>query len=204
VFTPRREHARFCSVRCRVAWNRVRTGDPVVGYRALQWSVPAMSDTIRQLASVDGPDRAVAFTAIHDAVWAVTIVDAALVRYHVSVYDRVLDGVAAVDRRVVEESLAGLRFLRNRVRDEAAFAQFVEPTAASDAGRAGVAGWRWRSVAAPPLSGRRARAREWEMARYRTYQTRLAGHSIGEVFELAEAFLRHTAEQANVITDIGA
>jgi hypothetical protein len=42
--TPRREHARFCSTGCRMAWNR---GDPrqaTVSFAALDWSVNAMTE----------------------------------------------------------------------------------------------------------------------------------------------------------------
>jgi len=35
VFTPRREHARFCSAACRVAWNQEHTGNPQAGAGAL-------------------------------------------------------------------------------------------------------------------------------------------------------------------------
>jgi hypothetical protein len=35
VFAPRREHARFCRPRCRVAWNREHTGDPQAEASAL-------------------------------------------------------------------------------------------------------------------------------------------------------------------------
>jgi hypothetical protein len=187
-----------------VAWNRVRTGGPVVGYIALQWSVPAMSDATRRLAVVSGSDLAVAFATVHDAVWAVTIVDAALVRYHSDLYDRVLGGASAADRRLVEESLAGLRFLRNRIRDEAAVSHFVEAGAGHAAGQAEVMGWTWKLVAAPSLIGRRPRARAWELARYRAYQAQLAGHSVGEVFVRAEAFLHRTADAAKAVADIGA
>ena len=44
-FVPRREHARFCSARCRAAWNREHMGDPAAGASALAWSITAMSDT---------------------------------------------------------------------------------------------------------------------------------------------------------------
>jgi hypothetical protein len=67
-----------------------------------------------------------------------------------------------------------------------------------------VMGWTWKSVAAPALSGRLPRAREWEMARYRAYEARLAGRSVGDVFARAEAFLRRVAEQARVSTDMDA
>ena len=44
-FVPRREHARFCSARCRAAWNREHMGDPAAGASALVWSITAMSET---------------------------------------------------------------------------------------------------------------------------------------------------------------
>lgn len=54
VFAPRREHARFCSVRCRVAWNREKMGDPAVEPSALLWSVTAMSETAQRLTGLGG------------------------------------------------------------------------------------------------------------------------------------------------------
>jgi len=187
-----------------VAWNRALTGDPVVGYRTLEWAVPAVRDATRRLAFVDQSDRAAALAAVGDAVWAVTMVDAAMVRYHLDAYDRVLGDGTAAERRLIEESLAGLRFVRNQIHDDAVLAQFVEPSGSGGAtGQAGVLGWTWKSVTSPPLARRRPRARAWEAARYRAYQARLAGHSLGDVFERAGAFLHRTAAEATVITDLG-
>lgn len=206
MFTPRREHARFCSPPCRVAWNRALTGEPVVGYSALEWSVPEMRDAIRRLALASGSDQETAFATISDAVWAVTIVDAAMVRYHPDVYDRVLDGETPAQHQLIEESLAGLRFVRNQMRDQAVLAEFVQPAGVVDpAGPAGVLHWTWRSVTGPQLPRRLPRARTWQAARHRAYQMQLAGHPVGEVFERAEAFLRRTAAEATTaaITDLG-
>ena len=150
---------------------------------------------------VSGSDRTSAFAAVSEAVWAVTIVDAAMVRYHPDAYDGVLADKTPMERRLIEESLAGLRFVRNWIPDEAAVADFVEPGAAGDYG---VMGWTWRSVARPALTRRSAGAREWEMARYRAYQTRLAGRTVGEVFERAEAFLKRIATHATSAGDVGA
>jgi hypothetical protein len=200
VFAPRREHDRFCSAPCRVAWNRERTGDPVVGASALEWSVPAIGDVRRRLAMLSGSDRTSAFAAVSEAVWAVTIVDAAMVRYHRDAYDGVL-AETPMERRLIEESLAGLRFVRNRIPDETAVADFVEPGAA---GEYGVMGWTWRSVARPELTRRSPAARAWEVARYRAYQARLAGRTVGEVFERAEAFLKRTAAHATSTGAVGA
>jgi hypothetical protein len=85
-FTPRREHARFCRPRCRVAWNREHTGDPHAEASALEWSLTAMRDAIDRLAEDQALDRAQGFAVISEAVWQVTIVDAALVRYHRHAY----------------------------------------------------------------------------------------------------------------------
>ena len=91
-FVPRREHARFCSARCRAAWNREHVGDPKAGASALVWSITAMSDTTDRLTRVRAADRPRAFTVISEAVWWVTMVDATLVRHHPDAYDGVLAG----------------------------------------------------------------------------------------------------------------
>ena len=64
--------------------------------------------------------------------------------------------------------------------------------------------WIWRSVARPALTRRSPGAQAWEMARYRAYQTQLAGRTVGEVFERAEAFLERTAVHATSAGDVGA
>ena len=53
-FVPRREHARFCSPRCRAAWNREHAGDLKAGTSALAWSITAMSDTTQRLTQGQG------------------------------------------------------------------------------------------------------------------------------------------------------
>src|SRR5579859_7503604 len=105
-FEPKREHARFCSARCRVAWNgesrnRVNRdqqkwgsenwGHGLRGYNgtevsALSWAMTAMRDTTQRLGKVRAGDRAQAFAVISEAVWWVTIVDATLVRYYPDEY----------------------------------------------------------------------------------------------------------------------
>ena len=123
-----REHARFCSGRCRVAWNREKVGDPAVKVNALRWSITGMIDTTERLASVNAGDWPQAFALIGEAVWCVTIVDAALVRYHLAgAYDAVLADQTPAQRGLIEETLAGLRFVRNRIGDEVDLAEFIEP-----------------------------------------------------------------------------
>lgn len=175
----------------------------MVGYSALEWSVPAMRDAIRRLIVAGGADQATAFVLVSDAVWAVTIVDAAMVRYHPNVYDRVLGSATSTERRLIEESLAGLRYVRNQMRDPAAFAKFVDLANAEDAaGRAAASVWTWRSVTGRPQAHRLPPAETWQETRYGAYAVRLAGHAVGEVFERAQAFLDRTAAEA-VVTGPG-
>ena len=89
-FAPRREHARFCSARCRVAWNRLNASDPPAEGGTLGWTITAMRETIDRLLRARGWDHPHAFAAISEAVWWVTMVDATLVRYHPDAYDGVL------------------------------------------------------------------------------------------------------------------
>ena len=97
-FAPRREHARFCSARCRVAWNRHNASDPPAETGALDWSIIAMRETTDRLFRADAWDRAHGFAAISEAVWWVTMVDATLMRYHPDVYSGVLGHQAAAPR----------------------------------------------------------------------------------------------------------
>ncbi|MCW2929298.1 MAG: hypothetical protein JWM19_260, partial [Actinomycetia bacterium] len=87
VFEPRREHARFCSAACRVAWHRERAGRPWPGETALSWSAAAMGDAARRLGEARGLDLPQALAVVSEAVWWVTMVDATVVRYHPDAYD---------------------------------------------------------------------------------------------------------------------
>ena len=189
VFAPRREHARFCSAPCRAAWNREHLVDPAAGVSALRWSLTAMSDTTERLPRVGAVNRPRAFAVIGEAVWWVTIVDATLVRHYPEAYDAVMAGQNALRRQLVEGTLAGMRFVRNRIGDEADLADFIEPgNAGSGPGR--ITDWRWRPVPEPALSSLPPRGRAWEMTRYRAYQAHLAGHGIAERFARVAEFLK--------------
>jgi hypothetical protein len=196
-FVPRREHARFCSARCRAAWNREHTGDLKAGASALAWSVTAMSDTTGRLPRVRAWDRPRAFAVIGEAVWWVTIVDATLVRHHPDVYDSVMARQPPAERRLIEGTLTGLRFLRNRIGDEADLGEFIEPgEAGQGAGERRITGWTWKPVPEPALTSLPPRGQAWEMTRYRGYQAHLAGHTIGETFGRVAAFLKLAAANA--------
>jgi hypothetical protein len=187
-FVPRREHARFCSPCCRAAWNREHAGDLKAGTRALQWSITAMNDATKRLSQVTASDRPRAFAVISEAVWWVTIVDATLVCHHLDTYDATMAAQASAVRQRIEETLAGLRYVRNRIGDEADLSEFVEP--GPDPGSGHITGWTWKAVPEPKLASLAPRGRSWEMTRYQAYQAQLAGHTIGETFTRATAFLK--------------
>jgi hypothetical protein len=198
-FTPSREHARFCSARCRVAWNRRHASDPTAETGALDWSLTAMCESTDRLLRASGWDRAHGFAAISEAVWWVTMVDATLVRYHPDIHGGVLAHQDAAERRVTEDTFAGLRFVRNRMGYDADPADFIQPLdPRPGAAVPRLAAWTWRSLPEPALASLTPRARQWEMTRYRAYQTQLANRSIGETFSQAVAFLRRAAESSSL------
>ena len=200
-FVPRREHARFCSARCRIVWNREHMGDLKAGGSALQWSSSAMSDATERLPRARTLERPRAFAVIGEAVWWVTIVDATLVRYHPDAYDSVMMGQTPAQRQLVEGALAGLRFIRNRIGDEADLAEFIEPAKAGPgAGEGRITGWTWKPVPEPALTALSPRGRAWEMTRYQAYQAHLAGHTIGETFGRAAEFLKLAAANEPSVT----
>jgi hypothetical protein len=204
-FVPRREHARFCSPRCRAAWNRAHTGDLKAGTSALRWSITAMSDTTQRLSRLAAWDRPRAFAVISEAVWWVTIVDATLVRHHPDAYDAVIAGQTTAERQLVEGTLAGLRFVRNRIGDEADLAEFIEPGEPSpDPGERGVTGWAWKPVPEPRLAPLSPRGRSWEMTRYQAYQAQLAGHTIGETFARARGVPEASRRRPPSVTGVSA
>jgi hypothetical protein len=198
-FAPRREHARFCSARCRVAWNRRNASDPPAETGALAWSITAMRETTGRLLRVGGWDQANGFAVISEAVWWVTMVDATLMRYRPGIYTGVLGRQDPARRRIIEDTFAGLRFVRNRMGYDTDPADFIHPLDSPPGTAAGrVAAWTWRPVPEPALTSLTPRAREWEMTRYRAYQAQLAGQPIGEAFTRATAFLHLAAEGSSL------
>jgi hypothetical protein len=179
LFEPRREHARFCSAACRVAWNREHTSGHLAGNAALGWSAAAMGDSARRLGEARDLDLPQALAVVSEAVWWVTMVDATVVRYYPDAYDRVLAGLDPAGRRKAERTLGGLRFVRNWMGYHADPADFVRPRQASGGGDLPVADWTWETVPTP-AAGPAPKGREWEMSRYRQYRARLAGHPVGQ------------------------
>ena len=192
AFVPQREHARFCSTGCRAEWNRERMGDPAVEASALAWSLTAMSEAAGRLPGAKVWDRPRALAAIGEAVWWITMVDATLVRHHLRVYDVAMAAQAPAERRLIEETLAGLRFVRNWMGRQAGLDEVIE-TSGMSAGNRGVTGWTWKGVPEPVLTSLPPRGQAWEIARYQAYQACLVGHTIGQTFGRAVTFLTLTA-----------
>jgi hypothetical protein len=192
VFEPQREHARFCSARCRVVWNHEHTSrDDALG-SALGWSFTAMAETTSQLATLRALDPPQVFAVISEAVWWVTIVDATLVRYHPAAYRQVLAAQPPGRRQLTEGTFAGLRFVRNRMGYHTTPAEFIQPTTGSGP----VTAWIWRPLPPPAPAGLPLRTADWEMSRYHAYTARLTGHPLGQTFSRAAAFLTQATTTA--------
>ena len=200
-FVPRREHDRFCSARCRAAWNREHAGDLVAAASALVWSVTAMADATQRLSRVAAADQPRGFTVVSEAVWRITIVDATLVRHHPAAYDGAMATRPPAQRELVEGTLAGLRFVRNHIGGDGDLGEIIEPSQARPRDEDPITGWVWRQVPEPTLAPLPSHGRLWERARHRGYQEQLAGHAIGETLSRAAAFLTLAAANAQAITD---
>lgn len=205
AFEPRREHARFCSGPCRVAWNREHRRDPATELRALDWSVAGLADLTPRLAALSGADRGRAVAVVSEAVWQVTIVDATLIRYYPDVYDIVLARRPPSQRKLIEGTMAGLRFVRNRMRSEAERDAFICASAAVEQAGEGPGGpCTWQPVPEPRLDVPRGARRTWELTRYQAYQEFLAGHSVAATFGRAAEFLRLAAAEVPAGTGMAA
>jgi hypothetical protein len=179
--------------------------DAAAEARALEWSVTAMRDVTARLHRYRAWDRPRAFVLVAEAVWWVTIVDATLIRHYLDAYDGVLAAHPPAERRLIEGTLAGLRFVRNQMADDVNDVDFIEPAA----GRPGAGGgriteWAWRPAPKPAIASLAPRGQTWEMTRFRAYQAHLAGHTIGETFGRPAAFLHLAAAKTAAVWDTGA
>jgi hypothetical protein len=170
-----------------MAWNREHAGVAAAPVVAIDWSVTAMTEAAGRLASTGAWDLPRLAAAVGETVWWVTLVDATLVRYHPRDYGRALAS-KAVRRRKTEETLEGLRYVRNQLGRSVDPAEFVCPVTGDD----GIA-WTWRELPEPALAGLTPRARQWELSRYRAYQARLAGRDIARTFARCSGFLAQAA-----------
>jgi hypothetical protein len=151
-----------------------------------------MTEGTERLPRVAGLDRQRAFAVISEAVWWVTIVDGNLVRYYPEPYDRELAHRSAADRLQVEEILAGLRFVRNQVGHDIDRADFIR-SGSGTAGAGHARDWSWTPLPEPTGESMSPRGLEWEMSRYRAYQSRLAGRPVVATFRCAATFLKIVA-----------
>jgi hypothetical protein len=203
VFAPRREHARFCSPRCRTGWNRENGSDLTADASSLHGSITAMTETMERLLVMRAWDRPRAVAAIGEAVWQVTLVDATLVRHHPDTYGRVMANQTLVQRRLTEQTLAGLRYVRNHIGTEASLAALFYPRGPR-VPHARITSWTWRPVPEPALASPPPRGQSRELARYQAYRVYLAGHTVGQTFGRATAFLNLAAANAASVTGLGA
>ena len=178
-------------------------GDPQVDTSALLWSITAMSEATARLPHAGTWDRVRAHAVVGEAVWWVTLVDATLVRHHPEPYDNVMAGQSPAQRQQIEATLGGLRFVRNRIGDDADLARFIRAAApGKDPDNGHVTGWTWKPVPPPALASLPPGARAWERTRYQAYDAQLAGHTLGEVFRRAATFLALTAANAGPLADL--
>jgi hypothetical protein len=190
LFARRREHARFCSCSCRIAWNREHAGDLTAEANALDWSVAAMCDATGRLTGLTAGEPSAAFAVISEAVWWVTIVDATLIRYHLDAYERVMTGQPGARRRLIEGTFGGLRFVRNQMGYHLDYPDFIESGPPRPEAGDRITAWSWRSLPEPVVAWLPPRGQAWEMARYQAYEACLAGHAIEPTFRRAATFLK--------------
>src|SRR5262249_34536511 len=170
---------------------------------ALLWSLTAMSESERRLSRVPTADQHQVLAATDEAVWWVTLVDATLVRHHPQAYDAVMAAQTPAERKRVEGTLAGLRFVRNQIGGQTGLGRFIGPRGTGrSAEQAPITSWTWKLVPRPPLASLLPRGRAWEMTRYRAYQAHLAGHCVTEVFGDVTAFLELTAAKGTFVIDL--
>ncbi len=145
-----------------------------------------MSGALRRIGDSSGADVPQAVAAATEAVWWVTVVDAAITRHYPAAYGGALAALDPAARRAVERSVAGLRFIRGQLGYSADPGDFIQPAPGAPA-----AAWTWRSV--PPPSPQRGTVRD--TSPYREYRTQLAGRPLTEALTLTAGFLSriHTA-----------
>lgn len=167
----------------------------------LDWSITAMREATGRLHRRRAWDRTRAFEAINDAVWRVTMLDAALVRYYPGVYDETLDRLSAADQVLIEETLTGLRLVRNRVGEADELVWFVDSgTSDWEPVTGQITDRRWEAVPARSPGSRSKSAQAWELARCRAYQNQLAGTAIGDTVDRCTTFLLAAASAAMATT----
>jgi len=176
-----------------MTWNREHAGVAAAPAVAIDWSVTAMTEAAGRLTAASTWDLAHLAAAVGETVWWVTLVDATLVRYHPQDYENAVAGTAA-QRQKTDQTLEGLRYVRNQLGRSVDPAEFICLAAVGDGA---AAGWTWRAQPEPGAAGLTLRARRWELSRYRAYQARLAGSDVARTFTLCTEFLTEAAALAS-------
>ena len=115
----------------------------------LAWSLTATSEALRRLAAASAADVPQAVAAATEAVWWVTLADAAMTRCHPGAYGTALAALDPAARRAVEGSFAGLRFIRGQLGYHADPGDFIQPQAAPGSGSTPPSAWAWASLTPP-------------------------------------------------------
>ena len=149
----------------------------------LAWSLTAMSEALRRLAAASAADIPQAVAAATEAVWWVTLADAAMTRCHPRAYGTALAALDPAARRAVEGSFAGLRFIRGQLGHRADPGDFIQPPPGG--GTAPPSAWTWAPLSPP--APHRGTARE--ASPYREYRAYLAGRPLGQTLARAAGFL---------------
>ena len=121
-----------------------------------------------------------------------------------------LAGQAQPERGQIDGTLSGLRFVRNRMGQYLDPVDFIQPAEGrsgtekrdGDAGGGCVMGWVWKTVPEPGVASLPPRGQAWEMTRFRSYETGLAGHTVGETFDRAAGFLKLAAARRPVVVTV--
>lgn len=160
------------------------TGDAhQAGDDALAWSVTAMSDALRRLAAARARDMPQAVAAATEAAWWITVLNSAMTRHHPAAYGHALADLDPAQRRAIEGTLTGLRFIRGQVGQNNDPGDFIQPPPDPRTGQ--VPGWTWSELPPPPPQHGRTR----EVSPYREYRAHLAGRPVAAVLERVASFL---------------
>ena len=81
---------------------------------------------------------------------------------------------------------------------------FIRPRRGADRAHAGhIQDWTWNQVLEPACGTLSPRSQDWELTRYRAYESRLAGQAVGQTFRRAADFLKLAAAGATVYAEDG-
>jgi hypothetical protein len=191
-----------------MAWNCEHGGVAAAPAAAIDWSAVAMAEAADRFTWAAEWNLSQAGAAVSEIVWWITLVDATLVRYRPREYENALAGLSPGRRRKTEETLTGLRYVRNQLGCSIDPGILIRPFRRGGGGSGEVTGrasaWTWNSLPEPDLADQPEIARDWEMSRYRAYQARVADHDVARVFTRCTEFLEQAAATGYAETSVRA